>query len=79
LTYALGTGVLTVASGKTIALATTPHYTLTLTATPGGTVSSATGVATLTVDVKSSCSSGAVKFTVGLGLFFVALVSFLFI
>jgi len=53
--YASATGVLTVATGTTIATVTASSYTLTLTATPGGTISSDPGTATLTVNVQSTC------------------------
>jgi len=72
-------GVLTVATGTTIASATASSYTLTLTATPGGTVSSDDGTATLTINVQPTCDSGAAQFTAGLGIVFLALVLSLFI
>ena len=77
--YASTTGILTVATGTTIASATASSYTLTLTATPGGTVSSAAGTATLTIRVHPTCESGAAQFTAGLGIFFLALLLSLFI
>ena len=75
--YASGTGVLTVATGTTIANATVSSYTLTLTATPGGTVSSAAGTATLTVNVKPTCNSGAAQFIAGLGIYLTVTASLL--
>jgi len=55
--YASTTGILTVATGTTIASATASNYTLTLTATPGGTISSAVGTANLTINVQATCDS----------------------
>ena len=57
--YASSTGILTVASGTTIVSATASSYTLILTATPGGTVSSNAGTATLTVTVPATCITWA--------------------
>jgi len=71
LTYTPATGVLTVANGKNIASATASTYTLTLTATPGGKVTSAAGSATLTVNVQATCG-GATQVSAVLGLLFLA-------
>jgi len=49
-----------VSEGKTIDSAETPSYTLTLTATPGGSsVTSAVGSATLTVTIGAACDGAA--------------------
>ena len=69
--YASTTGILTVASGTTIASATASSYTLTLTATPGGKVTSAAGTASLTINVQATCS-GATQVSAVLGLLFLA-------
>jgi len=72
--YVTTTGVLKVAAGTTIASTTAATYTLTLTATPGGTVTSAVGTATLTVNVKSDCS-GAAQLTAVLSMLTLAILA----
>lgn len=75
--FEYSSGVLTVKTGTTIDSTTAFSYTLTLTATTEG--SSADGTATLTVDVRATCDSGAAQFTAGLGIIFLALMPLLFI
>jgi len=69
------TWVLTVAAGTTIASATAATYTLTLTATPGGTVTSAAGESILTVSVASTCSSGVAQLTAVLSMLTLAILT----
>jgi len=70
--YAPATGVLKVATGKTIDSATAATYTLALVATPVGT--SAPGAAVLTVTVDPECS-GAAKLTAVLSMFTLAVLA----
>ena len=72
--YVIGTGVLKVATGTTIASATAATYTLTLDATPGGTVASNAGTAALTVTVASTCS-GAAQLTAVLSMLTMAILA----